>query len=115
MPNSTPGPWSLQFDDYGDEIWLGGDGEGMATISSPNNLYDAIAYIGFFRKEEPEQATQREANAKLISAAPDLLEASQLLIKVFNNEIVRQRHNTSCHRILEPWFSRLEAAINKAE
>ena len=58
----TPGPWAAKYDDYGDEIWFGGEGRGMWTIS------DGVAFLG--GKSEIVQA-----NARLIAAAPRLLEA----------------------------------------
>lgn len=73
--NFTPGPWELELHDYGDEIWLGGRDEGMATIKDPNDKYNAIAYLGLYRVDEPERTDERVANAKLIAAAPLLLEA----------------------------------------
>lgn len=76
MSEHTKGPWRVVFRDYGDEVWFGGEGEGMMTIWANDS---PLAYLGLWRKEweacpveeEPSPA-EREANARLIARAPEL-------------------------------------------
>lgn len=57
--NHTPGPWTAEHSNYGDEIWFGGYGAGMWTVEPIG------AYLDGASKE----------NARLIAAAPDMLAA----------------------------------------
>ena len=60
----TSGTWEIDEDDYGQEIWFGGEGCGMLSVN------------GFFTggsKEYPEHCAVRKADAELIAAAPKLL------------------------------------------
>ena len=70
MSDHTPEPWRLRIEDYGDEIWFGGDGEGMATVEAgePYPHSQSIAYIGLNRKSEPEESPEYQANARRIVA-----------------------------------------------
>lgn len=62
MSGHTPGPWSLIVDDAGDGSEIYG-----FDVSAPNGR--GIAY--YDANDDPET----EANARLIAAAPELLEA----------------------------------------
>lgn len=62
----TPGPWEKEFDDYGEEIWFGGEGRGYWTIGP--------ALLGG-EGPSPEGLARMEADAMLIQAAPDMLQA----------------------------------------
>lgn len=62
MSKHTPGPWRI-----------GTPGpNGCYTVGTERGLMTAMVAHSI---NEPEQAEQAEANAKLIAAAPDLLEA----------------------------------------
>lgn len=80
--NHTPGPWEADYDEYGDEIWYGGSGQGLWTIKGPGSCYLA-GMAG--EDEEPGSREQAEADARLISAAPDLLEALKYARRFMNN------------------------------
>lgn len=57
----TPGPWEWAHCEDGDYAFLKGDG---AYVLSPENVPGAAAWVDV-----------NDANARLIAAAPDLLEA----------------------------------------
>lgn len=78
----TPGPWEHV-----------GDGDVMAPFDATDKWYVAIAYDGL-----PDG--QHEANARLIAAAPDLLESLEAVIKVADRDT--------------DVFNRAKAAIAKA-
>jgi hypothetical protein len=80
MSKHTPGPW---FADSGGKIWR----------RDPSELYQngggvagdeplAWTYEGW--SDEGLQGYPVEANARLIAAAPDLLEALEFMLSVFN-------------------------------
>ena len=73
MPNSfTPGPWRAEFPD---EISVrDADGGRIAILA---NLKGRLGMKG--RRDTSEV----EANARLIAAAPDLLEALQEMVRTF--------------------------------
>ncbi len=88
MAEHTPGPWRIQFDDYGDEWWLGGTSQGQAIIyrqddASPNED-SAIAIIPLLRLDEKAGGMplegEREANARLLNAAPTMLAALEEVV-----------------------------------
>ena len=57
---ATEGPWEVEEQDYGDEIWFGGDGEGLIKI---NGWYSGGC------KKYPEQWKQLHNEAQLIAAS----------------------------------------------
>ena len=65
MSKYTPGPWHIATDDSLDTSWLWGD-----TIANSNDDAVACIWIGCGWHLQDGEA---EANARLISAAPDLL------------------------------------------
>lgn len=65
----TPGPWDTQV--VGDEIWVG--------VEHPEVGFVTHAAIRYGCDEAAELGT-KEANARLIVAAPELLEALKLLL-----------------------------------
>jgi len=70
--NHTPGPWVARIDNYGIDVIKNDDSAfGIVVFGSKIELQDANYPI--------EQA---EANAKLIAAAPELLEALQDILSV---------------------------------
>lgn len=62
----TPGPWKITEDDYGHEHWLGGDGEGQICVNG---------WVNGGCKKYPSKWRKLQADARLIAAAPELLEA----------------------------------------
>ena len=97
--------WKLEYDDYGDEIWFGGDGCGMWTIETGND-HNVEIYLSGNNDNSPYFKAKSKANALLVVSAPDLLEACKagrdMLLNLLhtNNDIV---------------IKKLESAIRKAE
>ena len=94
----TPGPWAVDSDGSGWYIEATPErGHSLAFIASPE-----------FQEEPDTSASEAEANARLIAAAPDLLEALQWLVDILpdpdldNDELQRT------------WTRRARAAIAKA-
>jgi hypothetical protein len=75
MSKHSPGPWAIEYDEV-DEDWR--------IVSEPRNGYvAAISYYEHDEDDTPEDlATVEEvkANASLIAAAPDLLEALEMAL-----------------------------------
>ncbi len=71
MSSHTQGPWhyALTVVDNGDEY--------LAIIGTPNGNEDALPHRGAFIGKITGKRERREANARLIAAAPDLLETLQ--------------------------------------
>jgi len=71
--NHTPGPWIRDDDEIGIELMVGDDPNLLVvcTLDEPG-LYNT-----------PDTLIQKEANAHLIMAAPDLLEALTKLISAW--------------------------------
>lgn len=70
MSGHTPGPWRFGNASEDQRLVLGEDGGYVCNVQ----IYQTPRYMG--QLDEPE----REANALLIAAAPDLLEALQKLV-----------------------------------
>ena len=70
-PQHTPGPWRVIIDD------TGGSFTGWPSVSASESLDCSIVHRAGFKQEYWGDLSQREAiaNARLIAAAPDLLEA----------------------------------------
>ena len=66
LTKGTPGPWSAEYQSYGDGLWFGGDGYGMWTIGQ--------AYIGGYGRD-PIRKLIMDADAALIALAPELAAA----------------------------------------
>jgi hypothetical protein len=62
----APGPWDVEYFDYGEEIWFGGEGCGTWYVG-PCVLGGA--------GNDPEEKAIMDATARLIAAAPELLAA----------------------------------------
>lgn len=71
--NHTPGPWTAEYDDYGDEVWFGGEGCGMWTVNEPG------CYLAGFGEDTEDKKAIAKADAVLIAAAPELLNALEFL------------------------------------
>lgn len=92
----TPGPWVARIDNYGIDVIKDDDSSfGIVLLGTRNELKDFNYPI--------EQA---EANAKLIAAAPELLEALLLVIECFPEPLLEDQMN-------EEYF-KVKAAIKKA-
>jgi len=78
MNKHTPGPWEVT--DLRHSI--------VVRTESPNKTkYGASRYaaIGGFDRSDPDQLSEALANARLIAAAPDLLEALELMLDRFRD------------------------------
>ena len=75
MSKHSPGPWAIEYDEV-DEDWR--------IVSEPRNGYvTVISYYEHDEDDTPENlATVEEvkANASLIAAAPELLEALEMAL-----------------------------------
>ena len=94
MSNHTPGPWRLN---QGALLTVEADGH-LGPIAE---LRSRLDYAGM----NPIVAQTRDANARLIAAAPELLEALQAIVKTCNVRIDDPRIQH---------FDKARAAIAKA-
>lgn len=69
----TPGPWMVGNDGQG--IYVHPIGREGFTVAQPSGLDPSVTHVG---------AHTAEANARLIAAAPDLLEALQGIVRMWN-------------------------------
>jgi hypothetical protein len=85
--DATPGPWTPEYSDYGDEIWFGGRGWGMWSLD-PVGVY----LSGQAQNNNAEDMAEREADAKLIAASrtalPELIAEVEFLTKVAEQAIM---------------------------
>ena len=101
----TPGPW-----------WLQADGAGWYVECTPERGY-SVAYIrSEVAEDDPDTPdAEKEANARLIAAAPDLLEAlkelSRSFIGTYSDD---QRSDDEINNHREHWERMARAAIAKA-
>ncbi len=70
----TKGPWEMEYDNYGNDSYS----EWIDIFTSHNT----IAQVGRSRKMTEEN----KANARLIAAAPELLEALKKLVPITWND-----------------------------
>ena len=70
MSKHTPGPWSLDTENVGDYL------RGHVSVDAPD--HGALALV-VWKMEDDDQSPVCEANARLIAAAPDLLEALRFI------------------------------------
>lgn len=89
LAEHTPGPWVAAYDDFGEEIWFGGSGCGTGIVGP--------AYLGG-EGETQKGREHMQADARLISAAPEMLEALKAAIAGKDR-----------------WWCMVELAISKAE
>ena len=71
MNGATPGPWRYERDQFTDEegpIWL------VEDVAGRNIILAKIPVLG---GDDTHSEHETEANANLIAAAPDLLEAAE--------------------------------------
>lgn len=98
MSGYTPGPWSVVEHDHAICV---------QTESQKKTKFGASRYaaIGGFDRSDQAQLAEARANARLIAAAPDLLEALQLCRQHMYNQASNTPDNA---------FEKLCAAIAKA-
>lgn len=94
----TPGPWQIKKGHIGDKVTF---------FVSPNGVYDGI-HIHWGEKRYGIPTQESEANAKLIAAAPDLLEALQSAKELISNYRLKKEVPT------QGTWDEIEAAIKKA-
>jgi len=77
----TPGPWSVIIDDTGDQF------TGWPSVVSSPDLDATIIHRSGFKQEFWGDLSQREsiANARLIAAAPDLLESLTVCVEALKD------------------------------
>jgi hypothetical protein len=99
MSKHTPGPWQLFRDDERE----------MYDVCIPSTVgIRGIAEISFGYSEPAE--TEQHANAKLIAAAPELLEAGKALTTLYYDGLSLPRDAS----VLAAAVEQLETAIQKA-
>ena len=74
----TPKPREIREEDFGDEFDFGGDGAGTIEVNGWVN--------GGCKKDDPEKWAQIQKEARLIAAAPELLEAAELVLAWYEAE-----------------------------
>lgn len=97
----TPGPWFAEDDDWtdGDDALITCESrEGMVSVAKVEGGGSESGYDSYFSGEQM-------ANAKLIAAAPELLEALQELAFLYERD-------EGCRELTE--YKRAKAAIAKA-
>jgi hypothetical protein len=108
MPNSehTPGPWERVGASY---IWKTGDnGAAVAIVAEPECSDSSSFYQVRMASKRWDEAM---ANARLIAAAPELLEACKALYALFDDEGVFREEWQDQASVA---FEAAEAAIAKA-
>lgn len=95
-PTHTPGPWEVI--QHGQKIVV-------RTESPSKTRFGASRYaaVGGFERSDPKQLAEALANARLIAAAPELLEALQAITDAAKEKRVTAEH-----------YEVASAAINKA-
>jgi hypothetical protein len=94
----TPGPW----------FYLKGDEWSHSVVTQHGELPDGSQSYWTVASINKQREPEHEANARLISAAPDLLEALDLAFKVL------QRLPEDCVMGDHPVWAKTRAAIAKA-
>jgi hypothetical protein len=97
----TPGPWLRTKSGNTFQIVAGADGNG-----DPNELVATVHPAAITIDHEPCDETK--ANARLISAAPDMLSALEALAS-------RMSENADGRELYGDWIAIAEEAINKAK
>jgi hypothetical protein len=78
MKEHTPGPWVLNTE------WLGDDLPNHIPVSSKKGQHLALAQVVWSMEDDTNSGVNSptcEANARLIAAAPELLEALKTLLE----------------------------------
>ena len=111
MPKHTPGPWRVVIDDDGNPL------SGRPSVHAPDDLDCAIVHWdGFVQTYWRSARGDREihANAHLIAAAPDLLEAAQTCLDAERKRRAKLLPGAPATTYTEKRIAALEAAIAKA-
>lgn len=95
----TQGKWVARIDEYAVDVVEEKSGFGICDIGTRKQLRNA---------NYPNE--QADANAKLIAAAPDLLEALQAILPEINHVWELEPKNSNAYR----WSQQIKAAIAKA-
>ena len=102
----TPGPWEIIIDDDGNPL------SGRPMVAAAPELDCAIVHWDGFQQQFWESARGKKemhANARLIAAAPDLLEALEWALYAWDT------HNRTGDPMQGDWESDAIAAIAKAK
>ena len=103
MTGYTKGPWVCDGPDHFNDYTIHPEGRALAIAAITNGAINSIAGHG----------AEHEANARLIAASPDLLEASERSKAIANR--VYQMGDAECRRALSEIFDILAPAIAKAK
>ena len=95
----TPGPWTAEERDERILIWSDGSHDYLAALSLDADGADEEVADAY--------ADERQANARLIAAAPDLLAACEAALRVCNLSGTGERDRRAA-------IAKLEAAVAKA-
>lgn len=99
----TPGPWTFsQSAQYGDTRFYVAQADGAPYTPHYSDVATLIA-----ETVNDERKSIQEANARLIAAAPELLDALRYVVAVYDKG--------TCGSTVEMAFDRARAAIAKAE
>ena len=86
--NHTPGPWQIDSEDCQWWIYGGGDARATTGIAKCDLIVNAVMGIckqqNVIRQRMPDG--EREANARLIAAAPDLLDVCKRIVTYYAGE-----------------------------
>lgn len=99
----TPGPWCLRHSR---------DGSGDVGIGAPDINNVIAECFAAMRSREERAVDEALANARLIAAAPELLEALRALLPLAKGY---ETPHASLRALVPGWIALAEAAIAKAE
>jgi hypothetical protein len=110
----TPGPWKAQPREFPEGQWfLEGQWEVVSTCENERLIAEAAPHI---------DSDSEEANARLIAAAPELLEALVWMVEndetYEGDEPIREHNGRTWNEVNAYWIeglNRARAAIAKAE
>lgn len=109
----TPGPWTVDDNTQTAEVAKAAYlGEKWAQLLMEQGPYRIESRSVTVCGDVSGIGSQAEANARLIAAAPDLLEAAKRLIAEGDEYTFRDRRNDMRD---DPLIEELQAAIDKAE
>lgn len=103
----TPGPWKVVVES---KDWLK---SGLAIIDAPESGRSICRTYEVFGDKDPKENI---ANARLIAAAPELLELmKELRHAVYGLRTLSQLSESACQRVIEDtWYPKIDAIIAKA-
>lgn len=112
MSKHTPGPWEIEWPDYDQQKECyddeeAGEYDGSAYLTAPGGKgWKHFASVAVICNGDPDETGA--ANARLIAAAPDLLECLKDMVAGFEDTLERYGH--VCGDV-----AKARAAIAKAE